>query len=439
MKKSSFLKKIFKAILWFVISVVFTFIIVGLLIRIPAIQKKVTDYATSFISTKTHTRVEIKKIRIAFLKSIAIEGLYLEDIKKDTLLYTGKAKANISFKDLFNHELHVISFTLVDANLKLNRIGTDSLFNYNFLLTAFADTAGQVKAGPEKKSKWTFRIDQVTVKNTRLHYNDDYGGTNVNVVLNNLHLKIDKTDLALFIFKIDELLIDGLNANVMINKSVKTQEKKSDSILPVIEANKIQISNTVISYGDSIGKHSVIADIKVFKLTDASAELKKQIITSGNLYLSKSEIHYITVNPELSSDTTIAVTNAPTEKSDWKVSVKSIDLDDNSLAYTVANKQEIKNVFDPNHLEYKHLTLTATDFYYSPTKIEVSVKNFMTVDQNDFSITRFETSFSMDQHSLTAKKLKVKTSNSSIDADLKIQYPSLESLKDSIQLMILKL
>ena len=45
----------------------------------------------------------------------------------------------------------------------------------------------------------------------------------------------------------------------------------------------------------------------------------------------------------------------------------------------------------------------------------------------------------MDQHSITLKKLKAKTTNSSIAADLNIQYSSLKSLKDSIPFLVLKL
>ena len=438
-KMVSFFKKTLKAILWVVISFVLIFIIIAVLIQISAIQTKITNYATSFISSKTHTRVDIKKISISFPKSVVIKGLYLEDIKKDTLLCVGEAKVNIAFRDLFNHKIHISSFVLEEVKLNLNRIKTDSLFNYNFLFTAFSDTTKQKKIEPEKNSKWTFSLDIVSIKNIQLHYNDDYGGTNVAAVLKNLKLKMDQIDLVQSIYNIDELLIESLNANVLIKKFAKTKEKKSNSVLPGITANKIQINNTNLSYGDSIGKQSIIAGINRLKLKDASIDLQKQIVTLDNLYLSKGEIHYNTCDTELSSDTIVAVTNTTTEKSDWKVSVKSIDLDDNSLAYTVVNKPEIKNTFDAAHLVYKHLTLAATDFYYSSVKTEASIKKFTTVDQNNFSITKFETDFSMDQHSIIAKKLKVKTTNSAIDADLNIQYSSLKSLKDSIQFMILNL
>ncbi len=434
-----FLKKTLKAILWVVISFVLIFIIISVLIQIPAIQTKLSNYATSFISNKTHTRVDLKRISISFPKSVVIEGLYLEDIEKDTLLYAGEIKVNIAFKDLFNHKIHISSLVLEEVKLNLNRIETDSLFNFNFLLTAFSDTVKQKKVEPEKKSKWTFSVDNVSMKKIRLHYDDEYGGTNITIDLKHLKLEIDQIDLVKSIYSIDELLIERLTANVLIKKSGKTKEKKSDSVLPRITANKIQINNTNLSYGDSIGKQSIIAGIDRLKLKDASIDIQKQLVTLDKLYLSKSEIHYNTRGTESIPDTTVVITNITAEKSDWKVSVKDIDLDDNSVSYIVINKPKIKNSFDASHLDYKHLTLSAKNLYYSSAKTEASIKEFTTIDQNNFTISKFETDFSMDQHSITAKRLKVKTTNSALDADLSIKYSSLKSLKDSLQFMILSL
>ena len=67
------------------------------------------------------------------------------------------------------------------------------------------------------------------------------------------------------------------------------------------------------------------------------------------------------------------------------------------------------------------------------------VKKFSAIDQNNFAITNVETDFSMDQHSITAKKLKAKTTNSSIDADVNVQYSSLSTLMDSMQFSNLNL
>ena len=42
--------------------------------------------ARTFVSNKTHTKVEIERIGITFPKSVFIDGLYLEDLTTDTLL-----------------------------------------------------------------------------------------------------------------------------------------------------------------------------------------------------------------------------------------------------------------------------------------------------------------------------------------------------------------
>lgn len=435
-KAISVLKKIFKLILWVVISVVLLFILIAVLIQIPAVQTKIVNAATSFISDKTHTSVELKKINISFPKSVVIEGLYLEDIKKDTLLYVGELKVNIAFKDLINKKINISSLALEEVNLNVNRIESDTLFNYNFLITAFSDTTKVKTVEPKKKSTWTFAVDDVNLKNIRLHYDDAYGGMNAAIDLKHLNLKMDKIDLEQSIYSIDELLIDRLTASILIKKSETKKEKKSESILPKITANKIHINNTNFIYGDSVSKQSLITSINTFKLKSVSLDLEKQKVSLEKIALSKSEIAFNQQDKAV-SEKPVASSDTLKEPSDWKVSVKKIDLDDNSFAYKVVNKPEIQKSYDAAHLDYKHLTLVAENFTYSAIKTEASIKKFATEDKkNNFKITKFETDFSMDHHSITAKKLKIKTGNSSINADLSLRYSSLNSLKDSIQFMI---
>jgi len=391
-----------------VIIIVTTFILAAAIIQIPGIQNKIVQYATSFVSNKTHSRVEIKNISISFPKAVVIEGLFLEDLKKDTLLYAGKVKINIALFDLLSSKISINSFALDVVNLNLCRTNADSLFNFNFLLAAFSDTTNQTKVKPQSPSKWTFSIDRVNLKNIRFHYDDEYGGMNVTALLGNLKLTINEIDFGKSIYGIDELLIESLKANVLIKKTAIVSEKKSDGVLPKITINKIRINNSTVNYGDSISNQSAIAVINLFELKQGSVGLQKK-----------------------------AAFTPPANN--WKVRVKSILLDADSLAYKVGNKPEIKNAFDANNLKYSRLKLEATDLLFSADTTEVSIKKISAIDRNNFSITKFETDFSMDQHSITAKKLKAETSNSSIVADLNIKYTSLTSLKDSLPFLVLNL
>ena len=417
---------------------VLIFVIIAALIQIPAIQNKIVHFATTFVSNKTHTRVEIKNIGISFPKSVVIEGLFLEDIQKDTLLFAGKAKINIALYDLISSKITISSFALENANINLYSTDTDSLFNYNFLIKAFSDTTTKTKTEPETASKWTINISKVGLKDIRLRYDDEFGGMNVTAVLRVLDLKMDRIDIAKSIYSIDELQIESLKANVEIKKPTNADTQKPESILPLITARNIQINNSEIAYSNEVSKQSVLAAINRFQIKDGSADLQKELISLDELSLSKSKIEYNTIDTTYYADTTIAVAIA-TSTSNWKVTAKSIVLDDNSLAYLVNNKPVTKNAFDVSHLRYSHLNLEATDLSYSSDATQISIKEFSAIDQNQFSITKFETEFSMDQHSITMKKLKAGTTNSSIAADLNLQYSSLKSLKDSIPFLVLDL
>jgi len=429
-KVQSYIKKTIKVILWVFLSFVLIFILSAVLIQIPSIQTRIVHYATTFVSNKTHTKVEIKHVSISFPKSVVIEGLYLEDLNKDTLLYAGSAKVNTTLYDLLKKKIAISSFELDDAILKLHSTRTDPLFNYNFLITAFGDTTKQSKVVPQTPSKWTFSLDQVYLKNVRFLYHDEYAGIKVAAAIQNSEFSMDEIDPEKSIYQIDALQMDGLTANVQMKESGNTPNSNSESISPRIGAKKLQLNRATVNFTDSIGSLLVFSVIDQCKLEDPSIDLQKQLLASAYVYFSQSKIQYHTFAPELTSGSIIPATPSG---SNWKVTMNRIDMEDISLAYKSGNKPEIKNLFDPNNLEFNHLTLDASDFSYSSELTKVLVKKFSAIDQNNFAITSVETDFSMDQHSITAKKLKASTTNSSIDADFNIQYSSFSTLMDSMQ------
>lgn len=422
-------RKTLKAILWTVVGFVLLFLIAAVLVQVPAIQNKIIRFATAFVGNKTHTKVEIKHVGISFPKSVVVEGLFLEDTQKDTLLYAGKAKVNIAIFALLSNKITIGSLALEDVNIKIKNTETDSLFNYNFLIAAFSDTTNQLNADTTTASKWTFSIDRVNMKNIRLDFNDEYGGTMLTANLKNLELKVDEMDLENSIYRIDDLLVESLDVDVLIQKI--TDSKESESVLPKISAKRIQIGNSTFNYVDSVGKLSVLSVINQFQTEDALVDFQNQQVILDLFSLSKSEIQYSSFITENAIDPIAVAPSKPTENN-WKVSVNRIDLEDNSLAYKTGNKPETIGQFNADHLEYKRLFLYARDFSYSSYLTTVSVKKFSAVDQNNFPVTSFATDFRMDEHSISAKNLKATVANSSIDADLNIRYQSLETMMDSL-------
>ena len=434
MKVAAVFKGVLKTFSWMVIIIVSVFCLVAVLIRVPSIQNKIVRFATTFVSTKTHTKVEISYVSISFPKSVVLEGLYMEDLNKDTLLFAGKAKINMTLYSLLSSKININSIALEDATVRLHNTKTDPLFNYHFLLTAFNDTTNQAVADYSAQSKWKFALDQVSLQNVRFSYNDEYAGMNVSTTLKSSEFSVDGIDLQKSVYRIDELSLEGLMVNVLVTESANTSKNQSGSVSPKVSAKNLELNNSTIHYTDSVGYRSVSALIDRCRLEDAYLDLQIQLLSSNDLELSKSKISYHTFAPETPINTAISSSG-----NNWKVTVNSVEMTDNTFTYQIGNQSELKGVFDPDNLTYSKLSLEATDFQYSTDLTKASVKNFSAADQNNFEITHIEGDLKMDEHSITTNKLKASTPYSTLDADFNIQYPSLTTLLDSMQFNTLNL
>ncbi|MBN2765278.1 MAG: translocation/assembly module TamB [Paludibacteraceae bacterium] len=435
----SVIKKTLKAILWVVVIFVLIFLIVAAVIQIPAVQNKIVNYATTFVNDRTNTRVGIENVRISFPKSIVVEGVFLEDLQHDTLLFADKLKVNIVLKDLLFNKITVNSIELKTLTANLYNTSADSLFNYNFLLEAFSDTTNQTEIETALSSNWTFSLDKVLLKNIRIRYDDTFAGMNVKATLYKLELAMDELNIEKSLYRIDDILVEKLNASVQIKKTSESKDEMSDFELPRITARNIQINNSVVQYSDSQGNQSVMAVVNRFEIKKGDLDLEKERLDLDKIYLSESKIRYYANGTEVLVDSTKPdiETDKQALENNWKISVRELDFVDNYILYKSGQQINTKREFDANHLEYDFLNLNAANLYYSSELTELSVKSFSAIDRNGFEIVRFETDFMMDKHSISAKNIKAKTSASYIDGEVSIAYESLDALVDELPFMTL--
>jgi hypothetical protein len=422
-------RKFFKVLLWTIISIFLLLVTIALLIRIPAIQNKLIGYATSYISKKTHTKVEIGEIRLEFPKTLNLRNVFLDDLQKDTLLFAENIDINISIFSLLKQEANIEKIGLDNVSLNLSRKETDTLFNYNFLLTAFSD--------PDKKestdtsgSQWKISLDDIILNNISLRYADGFGGTDVKVVLGKLKLSMKDIDLEKRIFEADKLEIADLRTVVLLKKQSQSGDTNEESSPPSFTAGTIEIRNTSILFADSVSKRTIKAYIDDFSVNKFAADINKQSIYADKLKLSGSNAEYV------QADSSAIKSSTNKDKQDnWHAEVKKILLEKNKFSYSLSYLPKRNGTFDPAHISYHDISLQAEDVLYSTEKTEAKLKQLSSKDLNGHFLENMSVDFYMDPHSIRTKGLKVKTRASSIDADIEIGYTSLSSLKDSIQFM----
>jgi hypothetical protein len=85
---------------------VLLFIILVLLLSIPAVQNRLGRYATERINNDFGTNINIGKVGLQFNGDVELKNIYIQDYKKDTLVNINELNTSIlSFKKLFESKL----------------------------------------------------------------------------------------------------------------------------------------------------------------------------------------------------------------------------------------------------------------------------------------------------------------------------------------------
>lgn len=251
------LKKFFKTIFWVAAIFVLFFILLAGIIQLPSVQNALVSFATGYISNKTHTRVEIERLGISFPNALSLEGVFIEDLQKDTLFYVGVARLNLSLKDVFNNRINVHQLNLDKAVVKVYNTPTDSLLNYHFLLTAFSsDTSTNAPS-----STWAFNLNQLNISNSRLMYEDIYNRQYTFATIHRLGVKGIYLDTREFAIKIDEISLN--------NNAITYQTEKNSVNKKVFDAGNLQFSQLNLELRDILySAEKTEFTVKQFSTTD---------------------------------------------------------------------------------------------------------------------------------------------------------------------------
>ncbi|MGB3618258.1 MAG: hypothetical protein WBA12_09070, partial [Catalinimonas sp.] len=177
-------------------------VVVGLLVlvwgalQVPAVQQFAADKATTTLSEQLGTEVSVGGIDIDFFKTVVLEDIYVEDERSDTLLYAGRFGVDIGVFGLFSKTIVINEVKLEDAYVNVYRPDGDTLFNYAFILAAFAsDTTKPQQPKDTTASPWSFDAEGLVLENIRLNYLDSTGGTLMRTRL--ASLRVDLSTLGL--------------------------------------------------------------------------------------------------------------------------------------------------------------------------------------------------------------------------------------------------
>ncbi|MBN8853660.1 MAG: translocation/assembly module TamB domain-containing protein [Sphingobacteriales bacterium] len=160
-----------------------------LLIQLPPVQTWLVSKVTNRISRQLHTTIRVKRVDFSLFNKMVLDSVLVEDQQRDTILFAGAIKVNITDWWFFKDRTELQYIGLEDATIRLHR--TDSVWNYQFLVDYFSSPSKPRTV--EKDSTQPVELDLKRLDLTRVHFEkrDEWRGENMDLRLGSLYLNAD--------------------------------------------------------------------------------------------------------------------------------------------------------------------------------------------------------------------------------------------------------
>lgn len=198
-------KILLKALSVTLLFLIFCPIVLALIVDLPSVQNFIVDRAVKYVSRKLETTVSIDRIRVGALGSLSVEGFYVEDYARDTLLYVGKLR--IYLNDIPGKSgIMLRNGSIADAVLNIREM-PDGETNIKQVVSRLSN-----KKKKKEKGEFALRISDVQVDNLTLvierreHRDPEYG-----IDFSDMHL--NRTSAFIDDFTLDGGMVGGYIRN----------------------------------------------------------------------------------------------------------------------------------------------------------------------------------------------------------------------------------
>ncbi|WP_299778085.1 translocation/assembly module TamB [uncultured Formosa sp.] len=404
------------------------FLLIILFIRSPWGQNSIVNYVTSFISEKTHTKVEIENLYITLGGDIKLKGLYLEDTKGDTLIYSKSIKANLPLWPAITGKGIGIE-TLNWEGLRANIVRKDSIsgYNFQFLIDAFAATDTLAVPEPEvENEQLKIIVGDIYLKDFDLNFNDAVLGIESKTKLGLVDLEFDTFDLDAMDFRVSEALISNSDINY-IQSPVPVSTDTTTTTLPYLYIDDFKIENVKVDYNAIADGMTLRTNISDFYIEDATIDLPKDKFNIDEIGLKNSEIAVLTTGTSTEIDT-IETTTTTFSWPDVKVKINKVDLEQNDIQYTVNNAKPIANNFNANAIALTDFNLNIQDIYLQDKTAGLKLKIFSFTEGSGLHLKQGELKFAVTDNMLDIEDLKVALNNNKIQGNTRLDFSTMSAL-----------
>ena len=436
-KPRKYLIATLRVIGWICLSIVGLLVLVSLAIQIPYIQNKLTQKAITFLENKIGTDVHLEHISLTIPKTLVLSGLYLEDQKRDTLLYAGELAINTDLWKLTQHTIQLDDIDLTNFQALVTRSESDSSFNFSYILDAFAPKTPTPKPDTTQ-TPWKFSIGEIALEKIRILFKDDLMGNDIGVQLGILDVSMDEFDLEKLIFKVGEINVESLTADITQSKRspVDTVENVSDTTTTPGPALDLGVKEITLKDINARYNHRATGQVASLTLKELVLDAEDIDLKNQSINLNEFRLHdtFVSYQQLAGYQVPTPQNNSPdsTNHDDaWHITLEKLDLVNNSVQLYDFDKPFQKEIFDVNHLWITKLNTQASNLEWEGMTMKGDIADLSLQERSGFAIESMSGVFAMNDNSINVKDFSFKSPNSELFVNGEGKFTSLKTLSDS--------
>lgn len=427
-----------KILLWIVGTILFLVMLFFVLIEVPAVQNFARIKAVNFLQKKIGTKVEINHLSFDLPKLVVLEDVYFEDQKGDTLLAGDTLKVDISMMKLLKNTVEINEIDLRGITASISRT-PDSVFNFDYIMKAFISEQQKPVPADTATAPMKFSIEKINLDRIRVKYQDAPTVNNVKIYLGHFDTDIKEFDLEKSIYNIPKFKLSNVNAVVIQGKPAVQPDSKAKDI-----AESQQPMNLGLTLGEAdLDRIKVVyrndvsalnADVNLGRLNVKSDKLdmKNQVIALDGINLDNSSF-IVTLGKKQQAKVVKkeAKEEAEATAKAWKFTSNDINFSNNNIRFNDQNMPVQRTGMDYGHLNIRNLNLAASDFVYGIDTISGRITSGSMKEKSGFDLKRLSANFFYGKNKTTLEDLYVQTSQTLIRDEIRLAYPSIESLSSN--------
>ncbi len=425
-QKKKIWTRVRKLILIILASLIALLILSFIFLNTHAGKNFVRNQAVHYLQKKLNTKISIESIDYSLPQWVELNNVYIEDLKKDTLLYGEKLFVDIDMFKLLSGGIDIEKVYLKNCVANIYKKPNDSFFNYQFIVDAFS---GQKKSGaPVDTSALDITLKKLILSQVGVTFNDEVGGSFFSAWIDSVDI-INKTfQPDRTFFKVDRFFSTGINftmRNWKTNDTVSTQPATPDSSSAssfFITSNWLHAKKLHVIIDNQVSGLHYENDVSSLYLSNALFSLTDNRISADSMILAQSKIQF--TSPK---ESPIKSTVPDTIGKPWNITAKLLQVDSTQLKYNDINKP-IQPGLDPSHLDLDKVYAQINNFKFFGTETFAEIKNLKFNDKSGFQLDSLHLNLQFTDTLLSAQALYVKTPQSLLQNSFRLAYDSVAGI-----------